>query len=145
MSKKTMIILALLLSLIVAVLFVVFRHDNAAAPSDTQTSAPAAASTTDTATSQETSAQQGEYVPYSEAAVAQTSNTKVLFFHAPWCPQCRQLDADITEKGVPAGVTIFKVDYDTNQALRQKYGVTIQTTLVTVDDQGQLIKKYVAY
>jgi len=46
---------------------------------------------------------------------------------------------------VPDGVTIFKTDYDSNQALRQKYGVTIQTTLVKIDDDGKLVKKYVAY
>jgi hypothetical protein len=37
------------------------------------------------------------------------------------------------------------VDYDTHTALRQKYGVTLQTTIVRVDDEGKLVKKYVAY
>lgn len=87
----------------------------------------------------------GQYVDYTEQAVATTDGTKLLFFYAPWCPQCRALEADILDKGVPDGVTIFKVDYDTNQGLRQKYGVTIQTTVVEVDDQGSLIEKFVAY
>ncbi|QQG50265.1 MAG: thioredoxin family protein [Candidatus Berkelbacteria bacterium] len=87
----------------------------------------------------------GAYVDYSDSVIASTSGTKILFFHAPWCPQCRTLDADIRKSNVPAGVTIIKTDYDTNQALRQKYGVTIQTTLVRVDDAGNLVKKYVAY
>lgn len=87
----------------------------------------------------------GTYIDYSPDAIAKTSGTKILFFHAPWCPQCRALDADIKAKGVPAGVTIIKTDYDSNQTLRQKYGVTIQTTLVEVDDNGNLIEKYVAY
>lgn len=87
----------------------------------------------------------GAYVDYSSSAIANASGTKVLFFHAPWCPQCRALEADIKKQGVPAGVTVIKVDYDTNQALRQKYGVTLQTTLVRVDDQGNLVKKLVAY
>jgi hypothetical protein len=55
------------------------------------------------------------------------------------------LDADIKQKGVPEGVAIIKVDYDTSQKLRQKYGVTLQTTIVRVDDNGELVKKYVAY
>lgn len=67
------------------------------------------------------------------------------FFHAPWCPQCRALEASIEATAIPAMVTIIKVDYDTNQSLRQQYGVTLQTTLVRVDDQGKLIKKLVAY
>lgn len=87
----------------------------------------------------------GTYVEYKEGAIENAAGTKILFFHAPWCPQCRAIESDIMQKGVPDGVTIIKVDYDTNQALRQKYGVTIQTTLVKVDDNGNLIEKYVAY
>lgn len=96
-------------------------------------------------TNQASSNQPGEYIDYNSSAIANASGTKLLFFHAPWCPQCRALETDIKEKGVPTGVTIIKVDYDSNQALRKKYGVTIQTTLVRVDNEGNLIKKYVAY
>lgn len=92
-----------------------------------------------------TTAQAGAYVDYQESLIASTPGTKVLFFHAPWCPQCRQLESDIEAGPLPANTTIFKVDYDTNQTLRQKYGVTLQTTLVKVDDQGNMIEKYVAY
>lgn len=92
-----------------------------------------------------TSSQPGTYVDYSDSVIAATNGTKILFFHASWCPQCRELDADIKAKTVPNGVTIIKTDYDTNQALRQKYGVTIQTTLVRIDDNGNLVEKYVAY
>jgi thiol-disulfide isomerase/thioredoxin len=87
----------------------------------------------------------GKYVDYSPSVVSETSGTKVLFFHAPWCPQCRMLDADIKQTALPDNLTIIKVDYDSNQSLRQKYGVTLQTTLVLVDDNGNLVKKYVAY
>lgn len=87
----------------------------------------------------------GKYVDYTANVIAQTQGTKLLFFHAPWCPQCRDLESDIKNNNVPDGVTIIKVDYDTNQALRQKYGVTIQTTVVRVSDSGELQEKYVAY
>jgi thiol-disulfide isomerase/thioredoxin len=87
----------------------------------------------------------GSYVDYAPTTIANTSGTKILFFHASWCPQCRQLEADIKQRGVPAGVTIIKVDYDRHQELRQQYGVTLQATLVRVDDDGQLVKKFVAY
>lgn len=87
----------------------------------------------------------GSYVDYREGIIAETEGTKILFFHAPWCPQCRQLEASIKSDGVPAGVTIIKVDYDSMTGLRQKYGVAIQTTLVKVDDAGNLIEKFVAY
>lgn len=87
----------------------------------------------------------GSYRDYSESAFSATSGTRLLFFHAPWCPQCRLLEASIQASTIPSGVTIFKVDYDSNQSLRQKYGVTIQTTVVRVDDSGNLSEKYVAY
>ena len=92
-----------------------------------------------------TQAISGKYVDYSVDEVASTSGVKILFFHAPWCPQCIALEKDIKVNTIPVGVTIFEVDYDSNQALRQKYGVTLQTTLVTINDDGSLLKKYVAY
>lgn len=87
----------------------------------------------------------GQYVEYTPTTISHTSGTKILFFHAPWCPQCRALEASIKASTIPANVTIIKVDYDSHQALRQQYGVTIQTTLVRVDDAGNLIEKLVAY
>lgn len=87
----------------------------------------------------------GTYVDYYEGIIANTAGTKLLFFHASWCPQCRTLESDIKASQIPGDVTIIKVDYDGHQALRQKYGVTIQTTLVRVDDSGNAIKKFVAY
>ena len=102
-------------------------------------------STTETSEQPTTQPGGGSYVTYSEDAVANADGQRVLFFHASWCPQCRELDKSITEGSVPKGVTIYKVDYDSNQELRQRYGVTIQTTLVLLDDNGNEAKKYVAY
>ena len=87
----------------------------------------------------------GAYVGYSQPAVDSTGGRKVLFFHASWCPQCRMIEADIKSSTIPSGVTIFKVDYDTNQELRKEYGVTLQTTFVEIDADGELVDKYVAY
>lgn len=89
--------------------------------------------------------QPGTYVEYNDQVIVNTKGTKILFFHAPWCPQCRSLESSIKSTDLPDGLTIIKVDYDSNQQLRQRYGVTLQTTLVSVDDNGKLIKKYVAY
>lgn len=95
--------------------------------------------------SNDTQVTPGVYTEYSEQAVLATGGTKVLFFHAPWCPQCREMEESINKDGIPSGVTVFKVDYDSNQALRAKHGVTIQTTFVKVDDEGNKIESYVAY
>jgi thiol-disulfide isomerase/thioredoxin len=89
--------------------------------------------------------QAGQYLDYSPELVASTPGEKLLFFHAPWCSQCVKLEDDIEASGVPDGVTVFKVDYDSNQDLRRKYGVTIQTTMVKVGDGGKKLDSYVAY
>jgi thioredoxin 1 len=87
----------------------------------------------------------GVYTTYSADAVAMAQKGKtVLFFHAGWCPTCRTADADITAGAatIPAGVTILKVDYDKEAALKQKYGVTSQHTFVEIDASGTLVEKW---
>jgi len=107
--------------------------------------APSASSEQEPSDSAETTASPGVYVDYYDGAIAETAGLKVLFFHASWCPKCRALDADIEANAVPDGMTIFKVDFDTATALRQQYGVTLQTTIVYVDDDGDLLTKGVLY
>jgi len=85
------------------------------------------------------------YQEYSEPALTATSGTRLIFFHAPWCPQCLELDKSIKSSQIPEGVTIFKADYDSEQQLRQKYGVTLQTTVVKLKENGSLDKKVVPY
>ncbi|MET2011469.1 thioredoxin family protein [Microbacterium chocolatum] len=87
----------------------------------------------------------GAYVDYTDGAIEATSGDKALFFHASWCPQCRALDEDLRASGAPDGLTVFKVDYDSRTDLRQKYGVTLQTTVVFVDDAGEAISSTVLY
>lgn len=66
----------------------------------------------------------------------------VFFFHAPWCPDCRATDASLTTDGVPDGLTVVKVDYDTETELRQKYGITQQHTFVQIDGAAMSVKKW---
>lgn len=87
----------------------------------------------------------GSYGVYDASKLAMAKDGKVvLFFKASWCPTCRALDADIKASlsDIPAGVTILEVDYDKSGDLKQKYGVTMQHTLVQVDAQGNLITKW---
>lgn len=146
-SRSTLIILG-----IVLIIGGAFAYLYMTKPKDTQTNNTSAPAENPQPQSQPQAQPQpastskpGVYTSYTENSIPSTQGTKVLFFHAPWCPQCRQLDASIKAGQVPDNVTIFKVDYDSNQSLRQKYGVTIQTTLVRVDDSGNLVKRYVAY
>lgn len=152
--KKPRIIFASVFTLlvIIGIVFLVTNKESGS-PEDSQVSTNTSSSTMaeqrapkTTTASLETDSP-GQYIEYSEANLAGAKGQKVLFFHAPWCPQCRSIEKSILEnKGsIPAGITILKVDYDSNHALRQKYGVTIQTTFVKIDDSGELIDKYVAY
>ncbi len=83
----------------------------------------------------------GTYTAYDKALIGKTDNT-VIFFAATWCPSCRALDAGITSGEVPEGLTILKADYDSEKDLKKKYGVVSQHTLVQVDADGALIKKW---
>ncbi len=89
--------------------------------------------------------QKGDYVSYAadKLAFAETGDV-VLFFHASWCPYCRAADADITENvaAIPPSLLILKTDYDSQTALKQKYGVTYQHTFVQVDAGGNQIAKW---
>lgn len=144
MHKKH-IILLLSVAVFGSIAFAVFRSSDvskkSSVPEQTGTTIPQRVGSPNPAEQLPT----GAYIQYSDTAVAAAEGQKVLFFHAPWCSQCRSIESGIYDQGVPAGVTIIKVDYDTNQELRKKYGVTIQTTFVKIDDQGELVSKYVAY
>lgn len=93
----------------------------------------------------EAASMDGAYVDYVDGIIEQTEGPKALFFHASWCPNCRQLDEELVAEGAPEGLTVFKVDYDSRTDLRQKYGVTLQTTVVFVDDVGEAISSSVLY
>ncbi|NED99215.1 thioredoxin family protein [Phytoactinopolyspora halotolerans] len=88
----------------------------------------------------------GTYREYSEDAVADAGfDTTILFFHASWCPECRAFEESIEAGPIPDGVQILKVDYDSESELKQRYDVTIQTTFVRVDENGEQLGTWVGY
>jgi thiol-disulfide isomerase/thioredoxin len=94
-------------------------------------------------------AEAGMYKTYSASAVTtdlDAGKTVYLFFHATWCPGCRALDTAISGAlgDIPAGSIIYRVDYDTETALRAKHGVTMQHTVVKLSADGTSMKKIVA-
>ena len=87
----------------------------------------------------------GKYVSYDSSLLKNAEDGKVvIFFHANWCPTCRLQDTAILDsiKEIPSDVTILKADYDKENELKKKYGVTTQHTFVQVDAQGNLITKW---
>lgn len=112
-------------------------------PMDDATEAPDASA--DPIDDVEAAPAEGAYLDYEDGAIEATAGPKALFFHASWCPKCRALDEDLKAQGAPDGLTVFKVDYDSRTDLRQQYGVTIQTTIVFVDDAGEKVSSVVLY
>ncbi len=142
MNRRKLLLLLTIAALVIITLIVVYVLTRPAADLSSNVSQPPANSSSE---STAPTTGEGHYVEYSPTAIAAAEGTTLLFFHAPWCPSCRQIDSEIVADGLPDGVTVIKVDYDSNQDLRQKYGVTIQTTFVKVDSAGTELAKFVPY
>lgn len=76
-----------------------------------------------------------EVRPYSAAELAQAQQAHrpvALHFHADWCPTCRAqtqaLEALKKEPGLD--LTVLVANYDTEKALKRRYGVRAQSTLI---------------
>ncbi|MDQ2973110.1 MAG: thioredoxin family protein [bacterium] len=85
----------------------------------------------------------GSYTAYDQAKLANAEKGDVvIFFHAGWCPKCKESDKNFSASVTPEGLTLLKVDYDNSTELKQKYGVTMQHTYVQVDKDGNEIKQW---
>ena len=76
------------------------------------------------------------------ASVLTDGKTKVLFFHASWCPICKAANQTLTSWYTDGNglLTTYKIDYDKEKMLKKKYGVTYQHTFVKIDGKGNVIK-----
>lgn len=74
--------------------------------------------------------------PFSQAAfaAAQKQNRPILIFvHAPWCPVCRSQMKTIDKvTAAPAykKLVVFRIDFDTQKPVWQRFGATQQSTLI---------------
>ena len=127
--------------------------DPSAAPDSPASSSPATSGgggasespSADGAGGGDSAAQAGAYVDYRDGILDETPGAKAIFFHAPWCPQCRALEESILSGEIPEGLTIIKADFDSETELRQRYGVTLQTTIVYVGGDGESLGSTVLY
>ncbi|MBS0336175.1 MAG: thioredoxin family protein [Proteobacteria bacterium] len=74
--------------------------------------------------------------PYSDAEFAATQRAGkpvLLAVHADWCPTCRAqeqvLKELLTDKRY-AGISVFRVDFDSQKAVLKRFGVRTQSTLI---------------
>jgi thioredoxin-like negative regulator of GroEL len=89
------------------------------------------------------SAQGLGYVDYTDTVLEDSNgSTQVLFFHAPWCSVCNFFEGQIEEQGVPDGVTIVKIDFDSETELKNQYGVNVQSTFVLLDENGEIVNSW---
>lgn len=81
------------------------------------------------------------YMDYTDGVIG-NGQTSILFFHAAWCPDCKKADTDLTEIYKAGGATVatYKVDYDSQTELKQRYGITNQHTFVVISGEGDPIK-----
>lgn len=85
------------------------------------------------------------YQEYDQKSFESQNQTKrVIFFHANWCPTCKaaNLEFEKNHDEIPAGVVLFKTDYDSEKDLKKKYNITYQHTFVLVDENGDEITKW---
>jgi thiol-disulfide isomerase/thioredoxin len=138
-----------------AVLFLTACGGSSTTPADTAEASEA--SPVETTSEQGTSAKEttdgegvvgvGSYVEYADFDADRSSYTDgkvVLFFHASWCPTCKQADRNLKadRASIPADLTVVKVDYDTATDLRREYGVTQQHTFVSLAADGSKQKVF---
>lgn len=159
MNKKILIIVeAFVLAVGAASAYLLFSAPPASMPKQQQSTETREESTvgsnedkeipaeTDVDTSPVANSVPATYVTYDEQAFAADKGNRVLFFHASWCPQCRQLDSEISANIASLeNTTIYKVDYDSSIELRKHYDVTQQTTFVQTNPDGTTLNKFVAY
>ncbi len=122
--------------------------------STTSSSAPAVAASesaaSESAASESAASETGDsasgayidYATYQADPGAYAGGDVVLFFHATWCPSCKATDESLTGTGVPDGLTVVKVDYDSATDLKKKHKITYQHTFVEVDADGNELAKW---
>lgn len=96
--------------------------------------------------SADTNSSSAKLVNYSENTFEEEimEGRNVVYFAATWCPTCKALNDELAEdiSSLPSDLTIIKADYDEEVALKQEYGITIQHTLVQVDENGKEITRW---
>jgi peptide methionine sulfoxide reductase msrA/msrB len=85
------------------------------------------------------------YSDYDSSKLSSLSGDIVLFFHADRCPTCQQAEKNFLASGIPARLTILKVDYDKETELKKKYAILTQTSFVYIKNDGNMITRWVGW
>lgn len=77
-----------------------------------------------------------------ELAAAPDDQKNLLFFHAEWCTICKSIERNIDAGSLPDDITVFRVDYDNDIELLEKYDVNFQSAFVQIDKDGNEITSW---
>jgi thioredoxin 1 len=80
--------------------------------------------------------------PYTDAALAAAQadgKAVALHFHAEWCGSCKVQSMVFEKLGKDGGpaITVLVVDYDKNPAVRNRFGVKAQSTIVVMKGEKE--------
>lgn len=79
-----------------------------------------------------------------EFDAAQRAGKPVLIaVHADWCPTCRVQEAavrDLLARKQFAGISVFRVDFDSQKAALKRFGVRSQSTLIVFKDGKEVAR-----
>ena len=86
-----------------------------------------------------------DYSPEAYAFSLRAGRTVLFFAATTWCSSCVELDKEIRERlsEIPLDVTILKVDFDKDYEMKIRHKVTLQTTLILLDENGQEMKRFI--
>lgn len=87
------------------------------------------------------------YAPGCAERYAAAGKKTVLFFRAYWCGACADAAAHIADEAAsgPGNLVVLEVDYDDAEALKRRYGVTIQHTFVQVGAAGEELGQWTGF
>lgn len=89
----------------------------------------------------------GAYRAYTASAFRdeQRDGQKILlFFHSPTCTACVRADNEFVGNAskIPAGITIMRVNLESEEQLKKRYGVTGSHAFVEVDLSGKVLARW---
>ena len=68
---------------------------------------------------------------------------KVLKFYADWCEPCKMLTRTIKDAGDKITLPIEEVNVDNDEELTLKYGIRGIPTMIIIDDEGEIVKRFI--
>lgn len=86
------------------------------------------------------------YVDLTETTIPSSKyEFQAIFFHADWCSTCVGDNSDFyyNVNKIPKNIQVVKVNYDLEKAMKDKYNINYQGTIVLIDNQSNEIDRWI--